>query len=602
MRKLNGSLEQEKTGRQINEDIHHYFLSMIKLAVISGVMIFLTETVYLGSFVKASEWFWNWKWNTLANIGIVLFFLLLLFHITGSEIFSTLVTGSILLSGLIASDLKYQAKGEVLKLSDLSSFGEAIQVMGNYEFHMPPLCGMFLLFTLFVIAILLLTRYKFHCRYRFYRGLLSCILAVLLILFSNYARNNLLVADGRLTVARTYYQANGFLLGLLNTLPRRIREPEGYSEKLVQSILQQEEQNEIIQETGTDYPDIIVVMIESLYDLSRLDGVSFSRDPIGIFRKYQDLYVSGNCLSPVEGGGTCDTEYEVLTGYPTENTEGAGLIYPNGLIRKDPGTILDVLKASGYNTLAIHPNDRTFFNRSIVYEKMGFDRTRFLDSMETVTREGNWVSDETLYQYLIEEYEARDPEKPFFAFGITMEMHGGYQYSYTKHGISVTGEGRSGEELEQLTTFVNLEYDSLQAFKDLLEYFSAVDRDVIVAAFGDHIPGTSGFGGFEMDLYTKQTTPLLIWDNYSGRQFELGEISAYKIGGALLQYAGVPLDAYFSLVMDPAVPNGTMGWFYTEDGWRQKADLPDISQDALDRLWVLQYDRMFGENYGKTIP
>ena len=56
-----------------------------------------------------------------------------------------------------------------------------------------------------------------------------------------------------------------------------------------------------------------------------------------------------------------------------------------------------------------------------------FDNIKFKDDFELeLKRISNWSDDETLFDNIIYDYENRDVEKPFLAFVVTTQNHGGY--------------------------------------------------------------------------------------------------------------------------------------------------------------------------------
>ena len=66
-------------------------------------------------------------------------------------------------------------------------------------------------------------------------------------------------------------------------------------------------------------PNIIYVMNESFWDVSRLEGIQFDRDLTPNLKRLGEEGASGYVYSPSFGGGTCDVEFEVLTGFSLEH-------------------------------------------------------------------------------------------------------------------------------------------------------------------------------------------------------------------------------------------------------------------------------------------
>lgn len=575
------------------------------MAVFSAIVIFLTEWIYRGSIEKASEWFWSYKWNTLYNMFFILMIEVIFYVLTCNQICGMIIGAVLPILLAVISNFKYQARGEVLRLSDISSMGEGISVMKDYVFSIPGTIYAAVI-TVVLFWLIMSVRPKREIKISIYKRVMIAIVLIVVIKCCYITDNTIGMVGGNttITIAENFYDTNGFLAGFLRTYSGKIGKPKKYSEKSVMAVISEvsEEKTE-----NKSEPDIVIVLMESLYDMTRIDGIEFNKDPLEEFKQIQKECISGQMLTPVRGGGTCNVEYEILTGYPVSNTPNLDLIYQSGAIKKDPGSVIDLLKAEEYNTIAIHGNDATFFNRNNVYSLLGFDQMIFKDNITGYETEGAWMSDQLLYNTLIGEYEQRDVSKGFFSLALTMQLHGGYNYDYNRYGIQYTGSKLGRDQEKQLNTYANLEYGSVQALINLLDYFSSVHHPVVVMAFGDHAPGTEAFGiegetnpeRNNTEFYSLQTTPFLIWNNFSDVTEDWGIVSSYKLGAKLMQYCNIPLDSYFSFLLEKDVPEGSDMFFMSGDKMIHKSELDESKKEILDELWLLQYDRMFGENYEK---
>ena len=130
-----------------------------------------------------------------------------------------------------------------------------------------------------------------------------------------------------------YYRWYGVITGFMTNLTNlEIDEPEGYSEEAVNALLDETEAAGAIR-TGPNFPDsyaartdpaaiekeptIIYVMDESYWDVSELEqyGVTFDTDVSPNLHALQQTSAYGKVYSPSFGGGTCDVEFEALTGH-----------------------------------------------------------------------------------------------------------------------------------------------------------------------------------------------------------------------------------------------------------------------------------------------
>ena len=161
-----------------------------------------------------------------------------------------------------------------------------------------------------------------------------------------------------------------------------MEKPKGYSKDRINEI---KDSVEITDEDNK--PNIIFVMNESLYDVMQVDGLSVSADPLAKVKEWQREYTSGYFVSPQIGGGTCNVEFEVLTGCSVENTGGSTVMPYVNMIGKDIDTLVSLMNSNGYDTAAFHPNMGSFligrlymkiwdFKTHILWEKWEFFRRK----------------------------------------------------------------------------------------------------------------------------------------------------------------------------------------------------------------------------------
>ena len=101
------------------------------------------------------------------------------------------------------------------------------------------------------------------------------------------------------------------------------------------------------------------------------EGRSFQLFPN--FRNIFNNYTSGLLTIPGLGGGTANSEFEVITGF-SSNLFGAGEFPFNTLLSSNTSPSLAYyLKNLGYSSHALHNNDATFYSRYKAYKNLGFD-------------------------------------------------------------------------------------------------------------------------------------------------------------------------------------------------------------------------------------
>ena len=204
----------------------------------------------------------------------------------------------------------------------------------------------------------------------------------------------------------------------------------------------------------------------------------------------------GSLAVSVLGGGTCNTEFEFLTG----NSLGfiGGNKYPYTLY--DFGNVASLpqqFKELGYTTTAMHPLNPENWNRSTVHQAMGFDK--FLSDAEFSGQEGAWglhagLSDASTYDRIIQ--MLTENAEPQFIFDVTIQNHGGYDTIDIPEDYLVPGATNALAEdatlQTQATEYLGLINASDQALENFLTQLTQLDRKVAVVFFGDHQPGFTG--------------------------------------------------------------------------------------------------------------
>jgi phosphoglycerol transferase MdoB-like AlkP superfamily enzyme len=319
---------------------------------------------------------------------------------------------------------------------------------------------------------------------------------------------------------------------------------------------------------ATDTPDIIFVTSESFFDVTRLEGLTFETDPLPNYHALAETCTDGKFLSNTFGGGTGYVEMEMFTGLTSSLLkEGDTLSTLDTEVYETLPTTVRLLKQAGYTTAALHSYNDTLYNRSTVYPLIGFDETIFVeDFLVPVTLTGPYPSDDSFANEIIARYEARDTTKPCFLYGMSMENH--QAYTTSKYGelsdYPAQSDLLSQADLEILDSLVYGLHDADAALGKLVDYFSNVDRPVMLVFVGDHLPsvnladGTSLYtrlgynNGEASSTWSAETlaeilsTNYLIWTNYEAEAEADHTESCTFLGLHALQRAGLPLNDYFT--------------------------------------------------------
>ena len=379
-------------------------------------------------------------------------------------------------------------------------------------------------------------------------------------------------------------------------------------------------------------PNIICIMNETFSDLRVLGDFATNKDYMPFTRSLTKNTIKGNLYMPVNGAGTSNSEFEFLTGNSMAFLTAGSNAYELYIKSKLP-SLAQTLGAQNYSRTAFHVYYRTSWQRDVNYPLLGFER---FDSIESFIdndaieeyRNGNksflefeaavkeqypdedvllrgFVSDSYDYKLLEQMYEERDPSKPFFVFNVTMQNHGSYNSSYTNFNqqIRLTSED---EYYPAANRYLSLMYESDQAFKELVEYFSNVKEPTIICMFGDHQPTIetkfveSLLGEDINDLTLEQrqkrfVTPFVIWANYNIEEGYVDKMSSNYLSTLLLQIADLKTTKYndylsalyrYLPVIDTTGYITADGEYYTYD---EKSEYDELLQD----YEKVQYNNLF---------
>lgn len=202
-----------------------------------------------------------------------------------------------------------------------------------------------------------------------------------------------------------------------------IDRPEDYSARRVRAIAAEVLRTK--DKAPEDVPNIIFLQLESFFDVNRLKDVTFSENPVPYFEELKETCPSGYFTAPSVGAGTANTEFEVITQMNVHDF-GTGEYPYKTILQETPcESIAYDLKKLGLASHVIHNNTATFYDRNIVFPKLGFDSFTTLEYMNHVeTNEIGWAKDKILTKEIVRalsETEERD-----LIYTISVQPHGAY--------------------------------------------------------------------------------------------------------------------------------------------------------------------------------
>ncbi len=566
---------------------------------------------------------------------LITYILLLLLYACLSYLFKnhvggTVGVGLVCILPAVATYYKLTMRNEPLLPWDLMQIGDLMGIADEVSLSVqtPMVLAGLIFLLLSVLACFLVIplpneKKKAHiCRFGLALASLGGMAIMIFFVFLSPTAILALGIEEDMWMQDRYYRYNGVLSGFLTNLQMlNIEQPAGYSEQEVAEILQEQTTEPspfyarspaaagMVEEQA---PDIIYLMAEGYWDMERLPGIGFDRELTPNFNELAQQAASGWAYTPSYGGGTCDVEFEVLTGFSMEYLPAGSKPYQQ-YITDDTFSLAWVLKDRGYETVAIHGYGERFWNRDVAYPRLGIDDFISEEDMEGAARRRGLISDQSMVDRTIEELQARSSEdNSVFIHTVSIQNHTTYgpgRYPESEM-VSVTQNeaNLSDDIVVQLEDCATGMYEMDKALGHLTNYLSTVDKHTIVVFWGDHLnPMSDGYGMFEDSGYIEEgdtqspqmyQTPLLIWSNQGNTEIDLGTVSTYNISPLMLELFGQEMPAYFEFLnaqMNEYTAD-SKGVMFFPDG-QYTREINEEQESLLYPQSVLQYDLLFGEKY-----
>lgn len=550
------------------------------------------------------------------------------FVLTNRSVFSvTLVSVFLGILG-IANRMKIQMRQDPLLPTDLTLYRETITILKSFQpiFLILLIVGLLLAILLLVATFFFLKGTAIKPQFRF--------LAFVVLLVVSFGMNHFYYksngmydrfpVDGNIYFQVNHYNSKGLVycfLHNINTL--KVQKPEGYSS----STYGQMETSPKKDYSNKEKPHIIMIMGEAYSDLSENENLDFSKsvDPMLAYKALakKDGAISGHLVVPNFGGGTSDTEYDVLTACPTRYLENTLPSY--NFVRKSFDGLPRRLEEIDYDSLAIHPGYSWFYNRQNVYPALGFQDTIFLDAFDpNLHSKGGYINEAITTDTIIDRFEQHleSSENPFFSFTVTIQNHGPYESKYGP--IEQNFDSKiplSDAENNILNNYFEGMQDADQEIARLTKYAEESEEPIVLVYFGDHLPGFSnGMAFFDLLDYDIDIngspeerlrvyeTPYVIWQNDAAKavapfdetllQEDTSLISSNYLGAYVMELLGMgdisPLFTYSNQLRKELPIMGST--IFVDDKKNYLDTLPAALQNKVNTLKGWQYYKLFDEN------
>lgn len=370
------------------------------------------------------------------------------------------------------------------------------------------------------------------------------------------------------------YEENGVAYGFTCSLVTRgVRRPDRYSEASIDALTAMQEQ---LPQTDSDRPNVILVQLESFFDVNYMKELQYAENPLPNFQALREQNISGLLSAPGIGAGTANTEFEVLSGMNLSHFGVGEYPYMTIANRYPVQTIAHVFRELGYSTHAIHNNNATFYDRNRIYGNLGFDTFTSLEYMQNVEYNPlGWAKDAVLTEQILDTLTATEGRDLIFA--ISVQPHGKYP---TEPLDGVETIAVSGMEDESRANGFSYYLSQLREVDEMIGALAAAidsfEEPTVLVFYGDHLPSFQ-IAQEELSHGDEQSTEYVICANFP-LEGENRDLQAYQLSAYLMELCGIH--------------EGNMFCCHQLYAYQD-------SESYQESLKLLEYDMLYGEAYAQ---
>lgn len=568
-------------------------LNILFFILYSLILVFLVECFSRGNINASFNFFRHFFKIFLYNSLIVGFTLSPCFLFKKRVFAFSLVSLTWIILG-IANNLVIKFRETPLTFSDLGMIQNALELSNQYLSK----SSIILIILLFIVVISILSFLFFKCKkykIKYIRNITSLLIFFALFkILLNYGLDNDIISKNFWDITGGYNQY-GFSYSFYNSAVNNgMSKPNGYSKNTIEGIkneldiLTAENSNnkvatssaiiednssnkEVNSDTSIIKPNIIIVQLESFINPNWITDIGLNKNPVSNFEALSDYFTSGLLSVPSFGGGTANTEFEVITGMSTEFF-GTGEFPFNTIASKQSiPSLAYSLKNLGYSANALHNHEGKFYTRDKVYKNLGFDSFTPIECMSPPERTPvGWSKDNVLINEICNIITSTD--NPDLIFGVSVQGHGGYPNDYVEDKEIYITNDYSKDNKNSLEYYINQIYEMDQFVGNLIDAVNALDEPTIIAFYGDHFPAV-GLATSDVSINTLKSTPYVIWDNMNLKEDDK-DIKTYNLTSLILDKLSFP-DTTLSLLHNS-----------------------NLNQETkTEYLNQLEYDMLYGKNY-----
>ena len=604
---------------ELSDSLPVWFRFIILLLLTLIVFILMQTAISCGIFLISPLKFFM-------NVIILAGLSSLLWMVTGNVKISITIVTVICYFVAIADHLVVQARSFEIQFSDFSALGTAARVAGGYSFTLSTVTKLAIVLGIVFLTFVIRCRFPSHerswKRTAFCLGSLIATYLCAVVIYTQFCASFIGYQDKYWMYRGS--ERNGFLVNIIySASATRVTEPEDYDAAVLEEeldiYLEAEDDGKGSLVESEKKPNVIVIMNETFSDVQNIAaymGKEMKTDvPVTPFldslSDKEPNIIKGHAIASVYGGNTANSELEFLTGQSIQFIPRNTVAYNLFMTELNSFSVVNNFNNAGYRTVGMHPEQPVNWQRDKIYTYFDFDEIYFMDDFTEGLGEDGWyrdhVSDQAVYDKIIDLYENKEDGDPLFTFAVTMQNHGGYTTAGFDYTVNIEGY----ENYTGIREYLSCIKNSDEALKNLIGYFEAADEETIIVFFGDHQPSLSNIASkfYGLDDYStvedqqaKYAVPYLIWANYDIDCDRATSVTSINyLSSWLLDIVDSDLTDFQRFVkkVNTEVPMlNSMGWYDNGGVFHDSTySAPELSE-SLKLYSRLQYNAMY-DNKGR---
>ncbi len=540
--------------------------------VLAAVMTFLIEALSRHSALAAARFLVGRPLAFLVNYGIILLTILpaLLFR---KRLAWTAFLSAIWLALGVTQCIVLYLRVSPLSFVDIILVSGVISIFKSYlSLFSMILIGVVIVAALVGLVLLFIRAKKYPSKWKcFLVSYPATAAGLALVVLWSFATGQ--VSDQFANLAKAHNDYGFPYCFTMSVIDRGVDRPKNYGPDLIDEIVSGLPDENTDTDTAERAPNVIIVQLESFFDVKYLSGVTYNRDPVPGFTALKEQYPSGLFTVPVIGAGTVNTEFEVLTGMSVAHFGAGEYPFRTVMRNKTCESIAYDLRESGYKTHALHNHRGTFYRRNSIYPNLGFDSFTSIEYFKDPTfNENEWAHDALLTDEILCLLNAT--EESDLVFAVSVQGHGKYPNDYTplEGDVAITDGMDDAAQRSRFNYYISQISQMDDFVTELYNAVMAMEEDTVLVFYGDHMPNLVMEDDITMTVDPFETEYVIITNYDAPNPLSDRDMDAYHLFPVVMELIGND--------------TGIMNRFH-----QTYRDDPDF----LEMLETLEYDALYGD-------